>query len=397
MHLARDAPPLVFLRKDEPGQPFRACLLGALPFRQLFGRLPRRQVEVGADDAHDRAARIPSHWKAAREDVDVLPLLVAKPELSFVDLRATGEALVEALRQLHVVWMDQAFPGTDVRLDLVGLVAEHVDPARRVEHRSGLEVPVPDAFLRAGEREPQPFLALAQRRLRQFPLGQIEVGADDADDGSAGPAPDRIPAGEHMDVVAILVAEPELGFERRLTARDAVLRLFGAPPIVGMDEPLELADVRLDLVVVVAEHLFPARRVEDVPGEEIEVPHALARAGNGQRQPLLALAQLGFGAPPGGDVAQHQQHLVAIDGSNGDLDKNFGRPGKCEARIDPDVCCAGSGLIEPLADGAARLRREQVEGGGAEKPVRRFHGAQPQRRWVGELDTVLTADEDAVR
>ena len=82
--------------------------------------------------------------------------------------------------------------------------------------------------------------------------------------GSAGPAPDRIAAREHMDVVAILVAEPELGFEGRLTARHAVLRLVCAPPIVGMDEPLERADVRLDLVVVVAEHLFPARRVEDV-------------------------------------------------------------------------------------------------------------------------------------
>ena len=139
------------------------------------------------------------------------------------------------MRQLHVVWMDQAFPGADVRLDLVGLVAEHVDPARRVEHRSRFEVPVPDAFLGAGERESEPFFALAERRLGQFPLGQIEVGADDADDRAAGPAPDRIPAGEHMDVVAILVAEPELGFEGGLTARDAVLRLFCAPPIVGME------------------------------------------------------------------------------------------------------------------------------------------------------------------
>ena len=208
--------------------------------------------------------------------------------------------------------MDQALPGADVRLDLVGFVAEHLDPARRVDHRARLEVPVPDPFLRADEREPEPLFALAQRRLGQLPLGQIEVGADDADDRSAGPAPDRIPAREHVDVVAVLVAQPELGFEGRLAARHAVLRLVGAPPIVGMDEPLERADVRLDLVVLVAEHLLPARRVEHVAGHEVEVPHALARAGDGQREPFLALAQPRLGAPPGGDVAQHQLHLVAI-------------------------------------------------------------------------------------
>ena len=89
VHLARDPPPLVFLREHESRQPFSACLLGALSFSQRFRFLPRRQIEVCADDAHDRTARGSSDGKAAREDVDVLTVLVAKPELSFVDLRAS--------------------------------------------------------------------------------------------------------------------------------------------------------------------------------------------------------------------------------------------------------------------------------------------------------------------
>ena len=51
VHLARDAPPLVLLREDHAGQQFRA---GALFFRPL----PRRQIEMGSDDADDRPARL---------------------------------------------------------------------------------------------------------------------------------------------------------------------------------------------------------------------------------------------------------------------------------------------------------------------------------------------------
>ena len=43
-------------------------------------------------------------------------------------------------------------------------------------------------------------------------LGQIEVGADDADDGAAGLAADGEAARQHVDVVAVLVAQAELAF-----------------------------------------------------------------------------------------------------------------------------------------------------------------------------------------
>ena len=279
--------------------------------------------------------------------MDVLPVLVAKPEFSLVDLRATFEALVEALRQLHVVWMDQAFPGADVRLDLVGLIAEHLDPARRVEHRARLEVPVPDALLRAGEREPEPFLALAERRLGQLPLGQVEVGADDADDWSAGPAPDRIAAREHMDVMAILVPQPELGFEGRLAARDAVLRLVGAPPIVRMDEPLERGDVRLDLVVVVvAEHLFPARRVETWPVTRLR-SHTPSRAPATASASRSSLSRSCASARRRAVTSRSTSCIWSLSSAaDGDLDDDFGRPGECEARVGPDVSGAAARLVE---------------------------------------------------
>ena len=78
----------------------RRLLALALPFRLLFAPAFRaRQVEVGADDAHDRAAGFPAHWEAAREDVDVVAVLVAQPELYLRRSCAPrGETLVEALR-----------------------------------------------------------------------------------------------------------------------------------------------------------------------------------------------------------------------------------------------------------------------------------------------------------
>ena len=118
-----------------------------------------------ADDAHDGSARLASHGKAARQDVDVVAVLVPEPELALVDRIAALDAFVQQARARHVVGMQQPLPCADVRLDLVFGVAEHLLPARRIHDGARLEVPVPHAFLRADEGEPQPFLALAQRRL----------------------------------------------------------------------------------------------------------------------------------------------------------------------------------------------------------------------------------------
>src|SRR5262249_58622917 len=80
-----------------------------------------------------------------------------------------------------------------------------------------------------------------------------------------------------------------------ISALDAIVELPRSREIVRMQEPLPRAHVRLDLVFVVAEHLLPARRIDDGSCLEAPVPDAFLRAFERKRQPFLALAQRGFG------------------------------------------------------------------------------------------------------
>ena len=50
-----------------------------------------------------------------------------------------------------------------------------------------------------------------------------------------------------------------------------------------MNQPLECADVRLDFVILVAEHALPMRRVDDRAGLEVPVVDAFLRARECQR------------------------------------------------------------------------------------------------------------------
>ena len=77
VHLARDAPPLVFLREDESRQQLGAGPLGICP-------LAFREIEVRPDDAYDGAIALPPHGIPARQHVDVMAMLVTQPKLSFV-------------------------------------------------------------------------------------------------------------------------------------------------------------------------------------------------------------------------------------------------------------------------------------------------------------------------
>ena len=172
VHLARDAPPLVFLREDEAREELRPRPLG-------FGLPALGEVEVGADDAHDRPAGLAPDRIAAREDLDVVAVLVEEPELALVRVRAARDALVDLLRPRHVVGVQQPFPRADVRFDLVVGVAEHLLPARRVHDVAGHEVPVPDAFLRAGKGQRQPLFAFAQRGVGALALGDLAHRPDD--------------------------------------------------------------------------------------------------------------------------------------------------------------------------------------------------------------------------
>ena len=159
-----------------------------------FGLPALGEVEVRADDADDRTAGLAPDRdsRATARGRSGRPCGGAgtRPRRS----RAPRATLsLTSCARAHVVGMQQPLPGADVRLDLVVGVAEHLLPSRRVHDVAGVEVPVPHAFLRAGEGQRQPLFALAQRRLGALALGEVEMRADDAHDRSAGFAADRNP------------------------------------------------------------------------------------------------------------------------------------------------------------------------------------------------------------
>ena len=134
-----------------------------------------------------------------------------------------------------------------MRFDLVVGVAQHLFPAGRIHDAPGFQIPVPHAFLGAGKREREALLAVPKRRFRPLPLGDVEVGAHDPHDRSCLPA-DRKPAREHVDVVAILVAQPEFANVRPFAAPRALGQFRRQGLVVRMEHTLPCADVRLDLV-----------------------------------------------------------------------------------------------------------------------------------------------------
>src|SRR5215203_895473 len=186
VHLACDAAPLVFLCKHHPAKQLGARTLAALPFARLFCLLALSEIEMRADDAYDRAVGFAAHRESARKYLDVVTLLMTQPEFHLVGRVASGNGGIHTDCARQVVGMNEPLECADVRLDFVILVAKHALPVRRVDHRTGLEVPVVDTLLRARECQRQPLLALAECRLGTFPLGQIEMRADNAYDRTAG-------------------------------------------------------------------------------------------------------------------------------------------------------------------------------------------------------------------
>jgi len=117
-----------------------------------------------------------------------MTVLVPETEFPFVGLPASRKAVVQLVGAGLVVGMQQMFPGADVRFDFPLGIAEHVLPSRRVHHRAGLDVPVPHAFLRTGERQGEAFFILTKDRF--------------------GPLAFRDVAHDHLDRVAVRIVEP---------------------------------------------------------------------------------------------------------------------------------------------------------------------------------------------
>src|SRR5262245_33729039 len=119
-------------------------------------------------------------------------------------------------------------------------------------------------------------------------LGDVDVGACHSISLARGIA-QGYAARENPEVGAVSVAEAILVFVIRRGAL-GVSRIRGehALALVGMKALLPFFDAVGNLVVLVAEHALPARRVIDVARPQVPVPQTVLRAPDGQLEPFAA-------------------------------------------------------------------------------------------------------------
>ena len=166
-----------------------------------------------------------------------------------------------------------------------------------------------------------------------------------------------------------------------------------------MEQPLPRADVRLDFVVGVAEHLLPARRVHDGAGLEVPVPDAFLRAGERQRQPLFALAQRRLGALALGDVPHDdldRAALLVFELGAGDFDFGNRSVEANDFRFDERDRFARQQSFNPFADERMTVWVKDVERRFAEDLFGSRRADQPDRCGIHQHDAGILADEDAI-
>src|SRR5712671_4991242 len=119
--------------------------------------------------------------------------------------------------------------------------------------------------------------------------------------------------------MTFFMPEAKLALVGPCAAHDAFVDLTSAGFVVGMEQALPGADVWLDLVIGVPEHLLPSRRVHHVACLQVPIPYAFLRTGEGQAEPFFAFMQRGFGPPALCDVemraddAHHWSGFVPAD------------------------------------------------------------------------------------
>ncbi|EEF23297.1 conserved hypothetical protein, partial [Ricinus communis] len=187
-----------------------------------------REVRIRAGQAH-RVAGAVAQDEAAAQHGDVVAVAVAQAEFHAVRLALPGQQFVQDGDHAHaVVGMRQAHPGFRVGRVLVGRVAEHVPPARRIIEFAGDEVPVPRCVGRPLQREAHAFLGLVQRLLRVLEDRAVHEADDDALDG-AMPVALRIGIADrpaHVAVVRTGHADDEVRHPGA-RAQDRVHGIFG--------------------------------------------------------------------------------------------------------------------------------------------------------------------------
>ena len=112
--------------------------------------------------------------------------------------------------------------------------------------------------------------------------------------------------------MAVLVEEAELAFVGAAALRHGFGQLARARLVFRVQQTLPGGDVRIDVVVGIPEHLLPAWRVQHPAALDVPVPHALLRAGEGEREPFFVGAKKRLGALPFGDVPNDHLNGVSL-------------------------------------------------------------------------------------
>ncbi len=129
------------------------------------GLLPLGDVHVGPHQAQ-RFALIVLEEEAPRQDVDVVALLVAHPELHVVSGGATPQEISQpGPDRLQVVRVQQAFPRLVAVFQLTVPVPEDRFPARGEVDFVGCQVPVPETVVGPPHGQLEAFLAGLERLL----------------------------------------------------------------------------------------------------------------------------------------------------------------------------------------------------------------------------------------
>ena len=112
--------------------------------------------------------------------------------------------------------------------------------------------------------------------------GDVRMGPDHAQRTPVGGAFHDLSAVEDPFVGTVLAPQPVLGqILRRLAPEMRSQRVPRVRDVGRMDATRPLAETVADLVVVVTEHLLPARAVVDAVGGQVPIPDAVPRAVEG--------------------------------------------------------------------------------------------------------------------
>lgn len=119
--------------------------------QRFLGLLALGDVHVGAGHAVGLAAGV-AEGHAAGQYPAIRPILVPQPILVFVMWRrAFDVGHVGGHDALALFGMQPLLPFLDAVRNLVVLVAEDALPAWRVKNFAGIQVPIPESILRAGD------------------------------------------------------------------------------------------------------------------------------------------------------------------------------------------------------------------------------------------------------